>query len=115
MSAATNAGNSTTTAKPKYRTNSCNSNGVPRISSTHAVNSMRTRGGPYTRPLAINTPAATASAMDRQDSTNVTTAARPSAGRYRRAASHPLTDGADGCSVDADVFSPFKSFAYRRG
>ena len=53
--------------------------------------------------------------MDRQDSTKVTTAARPSAGRYRTAASHPLKGAADGCSVDSEVFWPLNSFAYRRG
>jgi len=47
--------------------------------------------------------------------TKVTIAARPSAGRYRIAASHPLTGAADGCSVDSEVFWPLNSFAYRRG
>src|SRR6266567_2650149 len=66
-------------------TNSCRSSGVPRITSTYTVVAARSQPGPYTRADASPSPTMTASAIDRKDTSRVTTAARARDGREARA------------------------------
>jgi len=70
-------------------TNSCNSSGVPRITSTYTVVATRYHTGPYTRPDASASPTMTASAIDNIDTRSVTTAARASEGRIGEGLSGP--------------------------
>src|SRR5688572_10044839 len=96
-------------------TKSCSSSGVPRISSTQAVSTAFSGAGPYTRPLAITTPMAIASAIDSTDSTRVITVAVTNDGKYRNVASQTDNCAAEpwGCGGGPDSSAVTRAYRFR--